>query len=71
MVCRLMRWRSVQDYLGSAQVDVGGREVIDTLMMADVVVVLDEGADLPFEVASQIIAVEAGYGSPRRFSIQS
>jgi hypothetical protein len=35
-------------------------------MIADVVVVLDEGADLPFEVASQIIVVEAGCGSPRR-----
>ena len=37
------------DHLGSVEVDVGGREVIDTLMIADVVVVLDEGADLPFE----------------------
>ena len=47
-----------QDHLGSAEVDVGGREVIDTLVIADVVVVLDEGADLPFEVARQIIVVE-------------
>ena len=47
-----------QDHLGSAEVDVGGREVIDALVIADVVVVLDEGADLPFEVARQIIVVE-------------
>ena len=47
-----------QDCLGPAEVDVGGREVIDALVIADVVVVLDEGADLPFEVARQIIVVE-------------
>ena len=46
------------DGLGPAEVDVGGREVIDTFVIADVVVVLDEGADLPFEVARQIIVVE-------------
>jgi hypothetical protein len=28
------------------------REVVDALMIANVIVVLDEGADLPFEVAS-------------------
>ncbi len=27
-------------------------------MMADVIVVLDEGGDLPFEVAGQVVVVE-------------
>ena len=40
-----------QDCLGSAQVDVGGREVVDALMVANMIVMLDEGADLPFEIA--------------------
>jgi hypothetical protein len=40
-----------QDYLGSPKVDISRGEVVDALMIADVIVVLDEGADLPFEVA--------------------
>ena len=47
-----------EDRLGSAEVDVGRREVVDALMIADVIVVLDEGVDLPFEIAGQIVVVE-------------
>ena len=47
-----------EDRLGSAEVDVGRREVVDALMIADVIVVLDEGVDLPFEISGQIIVVE-------------
>ena len=36
------------DRLRSAKVDVGRREVFDALMIADVIVVLNEGANLPF-----------------------
>jgi len=39
-----------QDCLGSAEVDVSRREVVDALMVANVIVVLDEGGDLSFEV---------------------
>ena len=47
-----------EDRLRSAEVDVSRREVVDALMIADVIVVLDEGGDLPFEIARQVIVVE-------------
>ena len=40
-----------EDRLGSAEVDVSRCEVFDAFMIADVIVVLDEGRDLPFEIA--------------------
>jgi hypothetical protein len=42
----------------SAKVDVSGREVVDALVIADVIVVLDEGVDLLLEISRQIIFVE-------------
>jgi hypothetical protein len=47
------------DGLGPAEVDVSRGLVFNALVIVDVVVVLDEGADLPFEVAS----FRAGCGS--------
>ena len=47
-----------EDRLGPAEVNVGRGEVVDALMVADVVVMLDEGIDLPFEISGQIIVVE-------------
>ena len=47
-----------EDRLRPAEVDVGRRDVFDALMIANVIVVLDEGADLPFEIARQIVVVE-------------
>ena len=40
------------------EVDIGEREVIQALMVAPVVVVLDEGAELGFEITGQIIVLE-------------
>ena len=47
-----------EDRLGSSKIDVSGREVVDALVIADVVIMLDEGADLPLEVSRQIVVVE-------------
>ena len=47
-----------QDGLATPEVDIGGREVIQALVVAPVVVVLDEGAELGFEIAGQIIVLE-------------
>ena len=47
-----------QDGLAVPEVDIGGREVIQALVVAPVVVVLDEGAELGFEVTGQIIVLE-------------
>lgn len=40
-----------EDHLGSAEVYVGRREIVDTLLIANVVIMLDKGADLSFGVA--------------------
>jgi hypothetical protein len=40
-----------EDGLRSAEVDVGWCDVFDALMIANLIVVLDEGADLSFEIA--------------------
>ena len=47
-----------EDRLRSAKVDVGRCDVFDALMIAGVIVVLDEGVDLPFEISGQIVVVE-------------
>ena len=47
-----------EDGVRSAKVDVSGREVVDALMIADVIVVSDEGVDLLLEISRQIIVVE-------------
>ena len=44
-----------QDGLAAPEVDIGGREVIQALVVAPVVVVLDEDAELGFEITGQII----------------
>ena len=47
-----------QDLRAAAIIDVGGREVAEALVVAAVVVVLDEGADLPFEVSWQEVVFQ-------------
>jgi hypothetical protein len=46
MVSRLIRLRSAKDRLRSAGVKVGRGDIVDTLVVAGVIVVLD----LPFEI---------------------
>jgi hypothetical protein len=58
MVSRLMRLRSARIRLSSAEVDIGWCEVVDALMIADVIVVFNEGPYLPFEIARQVVIVE-------------
>jgi hypothetical protein len=40
-----------EDSLAAAEVDVGRREVVDALVIAAVVIVVDERRDLGFEIA--------------------
>lgn len=47
-----------EDCLSPAEVDIGRSEVVDALVIADVIVVFDEGPYLPFEVAGQVVVVE-------------
>lgn len=48
----------VEDGLPAAEVDVGGREIAEALVRSDMVVMLDEGRDLPFKVTGQIVIFE-------------
>jgi hypothetical protein len=47
-----------QNGLAPPEVDVGGRQVADALMIAQVIVVSDEGRDLGFKIARQVIVLE-------------
>jgi hypothetical protein len=47
-----------EDRLSSAEVDIGRCEVIDALMIANMIVVFDEGPYLPFEIAGQVVIFE-------------
>jgi len=56
--CTLHAFSLGQDCLGPAEVDVGRGQIVDALMIADVVVAFDEGVNLPFEFAGQVVVVE-------------
>lgn len=47
-----------EDRRGPSKIDVSGREVVDALMIADVIVVLDESIDLLLEISRQIVVFE-------------
>jgi hypothetical protein len=47
-----------QNGLASPEIDVGGRQIADALVIAQVIVVSDEGLDLSFEIARQIIVLD-------------
>ena len=47
-----------QDGLAASKVDIGGREVSKALVIALVIVVRDEGIDLCFELAGQIVVLK-------------
>ena len=47
-----------QNGLAPSEVDVGGRQIADALVIAQAIVVSDEGCDLGFEIARQVIVFE-------------
>lgn len=47
-----------QDGLAPAEVDIGGREVLQALVVAAVIVVLDEVANVGFEIAGQVVVFQ-------------
>ena len=47
-----------QDLLIAPEVDIGGRQVSEALVLALVVVMVDEGGDLPFQVSRQEVMFE-------------
>jgi hypothetical protein len=44
--------------LGASEVDVGRREVAEVLMIAGMIVMLNEGRDLLFEISGQVVMFE-------------
>jgi hypothetical protein len=47
-----------QNGLATSEIDVGGRQIADAFVKAQVIVVSDEGLDLGFEIARQVIVFE-------------
>ena len=47
-----------EDGLGPPEVDVSRSEIAEALVIAGMVVVLDEGRDLAFEIAVQVVMLE-------------
>jgi hypothetical protein len=47
-----------EDGVGSFEVDVGGREIAQALVIAGMVVMSHEGRDPTFEIAGQVIVLE-------------
>jgi hypothetical protein len=46
-----------QNGVASPEVDVGGRQVADALVIAQVIVIGDEGLDLGFEIAEHAVLI--------------
>ncbi len=55
---RLITFPFDQNGLAPPEVDVGGRQVADALVISQVIVISDEGLDLGFEIARQVIVFE-------------
>jgi len=47
-----------QNGLAAAEVDIAWRQIADALVIAQVIVVSDEGLDLGFEIARQVVVFE-------------
>ena len=47
-----------EDGLGAPEVDVSRSEIVEALVIAGMVVVLDEGRDLAFEIAGQVVVLK-------------
>lgn len=55
-----------QDSFAAPEEDVGRREVVEALMVTPVVIALDEGRDLGFEIAWQEVVLQQDARSCRR-----
>ena len=47
-----------EDALGPSKIDVGGREIVEALVISGVIISLDESGDLPFEISRQIVMLQ-------------
>ena len=49
-----------EDGLSAAEVDIGGCEIVEALVRSGMVVMLDEGRDLPLKVGRRRLVLELG-----------
>lgn len=49
-----------EDHPGPPEEDIGRGETVESLVVAGMFIMLDDGTDLPFEIAGQIVVVEQG-----------
>ena len=49
---------AVEDGLSAPEVNIGGRQITQAFVVSMVVIVLDEAADVRFEIAGQVIVFE-------------
>jgi hypothetical protein len=47
-----------EDGLGASKIDVSWGEIVEALVIAGMVVVRDEGRDLAFEIAGQVVVLK-------------
>ena len=47
-----------EDAFGPSKIDVSRCEIAQALVIAGMIVMLDEGRDLPFEIAGQVVVLE-------------
>ena len=55
-----------QDGLAAAEVDVGGCEIVEALVIAAMIIALDEGGDLDFEITRQDVVLQERNGELER-----
>ena len=60
-----------EDCLSAPGVDIGRSEVVEAPVIADVVIVCDEGVDLTLEITGQIVVVEQDAAPARRRAIRA
>ena len=49
---------TLKDGLSAAEVDVSGREIAQAFVVAAMIIMLDEAADVGFEIAGQVVVFE-------------
>jgi len=59
-----------EDYRGSSEVGIGGGHIVQALVVAPVIVMLDKRPDLAFEVTGQARGVDVTYETIRCWTIR-
>ena len=58
IVCRLILSLSSRIWVATPEVDVGRGEIVQALVIAPMIIMVDEAGDVSFEIAGQVIVFE-------------